>query len=70
MKYEDALAEFENELIKEYGISEPIVKIALHPKVFEHVLMGYSERFTFRCSDFAEPHIMGIGLFSRERDKF
>ena len=70
MRIEEAIENFRNEILRETGCYG-VVKIAFNHVVYDsfmHESFGKKERY--RIHDVAEPTIMGIGIFCRERDTF
>lgn len=75
MKFTDALLNFQNEILKEYGAEHAIVKIGIEPKVYSEIMMEAHENMnyrgtkysSFRITDAAEPKFMNTTVVPRER---
>jgi len=79
MKFEEALSNFTHELIKEYGIDDPITKIGIDPKVLDRIYVELAEDrtytdFSLSCristSSLNEFSLRGVRIVARKKDNF
>ena len=74
MKFEEALENFKNEIAKEYGLEEVIIKIGIHPKLMSYIgrdiYLYDSHLVRFTPSQFGEFILNGVQLLPREKDNF
>ena len=74
MKFEEALHKFKQEIAKEYGYTEAIIKIGLDPKLFQAIIMENFKtginRYGFGVNDIGEYFLEDVQILQRERDRF
>lgn len=66
-----ALEQFRIELIKQYGVSDPIIKIGIDRGLYIQIMceMKETERY-FTIDSACEPEVIGIKIVPREKDTF
>ena len=69
MKFEEALYEFRNRLIEEYGNYDPIIKIGISYDIYPSILQGLDHR-GINIYDLNELAIQGIKIVPRKKDDF
>lgn len=73
MKFELALEQFKNEIEKEYGVREPIVKIGIKPDAMDAIISRMfqkEELISYRPCEFGEFMLNGVQLVPRTKDRF
>ncbi len=72
MKFEKALDQFKNTLLKEYGpIAENgLIKIGLHPEIYDEVVVESIKYMRFRPSYVANFTLMGVEIKPAVKDNF
>lgn len=72
MKFDEALHRFRMELMAEYDIEQPIVKIAVTPELFDRAILELMLKCQYKqkLTTSNEVYLEGIQILTRDMYKF
>ena len=71
MSIEESLYKFINELIAETGESDPLIKIGIHPKVYNQLTYELYQKHGYSMAhQSGELVFMGVQILPRTKDSF
>jgi len=74
MEIEEALHNFIRELTTEYGVKDPIIKIALSHEAFDAVMLAACKsdlyKYSYRPSNCNDFRIFDVPIVARRKDEF